>query len=119
MTKININNENGNNENDYINNQFDNYLTAIDNKNIDEFKILITQDIIENRLLNKKYQKDILYETYDKKLLTIKRLKFVVYRCSKYITISSSLIKRLIKENNIQLLNIIFKTHRKLKKNKK
>ncbi|KAG4083869.1 ankyrin [Neocallimastix lanati (nom. inval.)] len=86
------------------------YVNAIDKKDINEIKKLSNQAIIENSSFSKNNKKDILYEMYDKKLLTIERLKFIVYRCTKYITISSLLMKRLIKEDNIQLLNILFKT---------
>ena len=86
------------------------YVNTIDKKDINEIKKLSNQAIIENSSFGKNNKKDILYEMYDKKLLTIERLKFIVYRCTKYITISSLLMKRLIKEDNIQLLNILFKT---------
>jgi len=48
----------------------DSYVQAIDNKNIDEIKILIKNNI--------DIYKDIVFEIYKNGLLTSKRLQFIV-----------------------------------------
>ena len=46
---------------------------------------------------------------YKNKLLTIERLQFIMKECIKYLKVSSKLIKRLMKDKNVYLLDIIFK----------
>jgi len=51
----------------------------------------------------------ILFLKYIKKeLLTSKRLKFIFKNKCKYLKINSTLIKQLLKEDNFELLDIIF-----------
>jgi len=50
---------------------------------------------------------------YEIKKLNSKRLEFIIENCTNYMTISSKLINTLMKNNNIELLNIIFKKHLK------
>ena len=83
-------------------------VDAIDNKNIIEIKKL-------NNNFNKKYKNnknnkiDIIFELYNNNLLTVERLQFILSDCSKYLNISSDLIKKkLIKNEEISLLDIIF-----------
>jgi len=78
------------------------YLNAIDNKNVHEIEHLFTENNEERR------NNDIVLELYDKKFLTSERLQFIAENCSKYLKISSSLIKKLLKEDNITLLDIVF-----------
>ena len=47
-------------------------------------------------------------EIYENGLLTSNRLNFIIKNCSDFLWISSSLLKKLIKNNEIQLLSIIF-----------
>ena len=81
----------------------DSIIDAIHNENIDEINALI-----HNSNKDIKNKRDILYEIYDKNELSESRLKFIIENCSKYINISSPLIKRLIKEDNFPLFSIIF-----------
>jgi len=78
------------------------YLKAIDNKNVNEINYLFTKNYGERR------NKDIVFVLYEKQLLTSERLQFITKNCFKYLNISSSLITRLLKDDNITLLNIIF-----------
>jgi len=79
------------------------YLMAIDKENGDQINFLIKND---NNNGNKK---DILLKLYNEKLLTTDRLQFIINNCTKDLNISTSLIKRLMKNNEIELLQIIFK----------
>jgi len=45
---------------------------------------------------------------YNNNLLTVERLQVIMKDCIKYLKISSKLIKRLIKNNNAYLLDVIF-----------
>jgi len=47
---------------------------------------------------------------YNKELFTSERLQFIIKNCSKYLKISLFLLKKLMKDNTIKLLNIIFKS---------
>ena len=80
-------------------------LTAIDNKN---------KHIIEN-LYYENYksfiEKDIIYEIYNENKLNSERLQFIIGNCTSYFNISSSLINKLMKDNNKELLEILFKNH--------
>ena len=76
-------------------------INAIDNKNIDEIEKL-------SKKINKNKKIDIIFEIYDNKLLTSERLHFIMNYCNKYFNISSNLMKKLIKDKNVDLLDIIF-----------
>jgi len=80
----------------------DSIIKAIDDEGVDEIKLLTNN----NNKFNKN-GRDIIYELYDKNKLSEKRLKFIVEKCSSFLNISSSLIKRLIKEDNYKLFSII------------
>jgi len=82
----------------------DSFIKAIDDENVNEIKLLTHNN--DNEFIKNK--RDIIYELYDKKELSEKRLKFIIEKCSKYLDISSPLIKRLIKEDNYQLFSIIY-----------
>ena len=58
-------------------------------------------------------EKDIVYELYNKNELNSNRLQFITETCTAYLNISSSLIKILMKDNNKELLEILFKKHLK------
>ena len=88
--------QNSNSDNDL---KLDSYVKIIDKKKVDEIKKLHSEG-------NNK--EDIVYELYDKQLLTPKRLNFIIKNWSNYLSISSSLIKRIIKEDNFKLFEIIF-----------
>jgi len=78
------------------------YIKAIDIKNIKILKSLInTNDNNLNKI-------DIVLEIFNQNLLTRKRLNFIIENCTECLYISSSLIKKLIKEDNTRLLDIIF-----------
>jgi len=74
------------------------FIENIDNKNVKEIENIIRTN--EN--------KDFVLEIYDNALLTSGRLQFVLENCSKFLKISLILIRRLLKENNFELLDIIF-----------
>jgi len=65
--------------------------------------------------INKKsnIKKDIVYEMYNKDELYYERLQFIIEKCARYLTISSSLKKKLMKDNNKELLELVFKKHLK------
>jgi len=86
--------------------QLESYVKAIDKKNIDEIKILTKKD---NSFTNKR---DVVYEMYDEELLTPKRFEFIVKNCIIYLNISSSFSKRIIKEDNFEILNILFENYK-------
>jgi len=77
------------------------YIYFIDSQNIKEIEIL-------NKNINKNNKNDIIFEIYNNKLLTSKRLKFLMNYCIKYFNISSNLIKKLMKDEEVNLLDIIF-----------
>jgi len=86
---------------------FVSYIKAIDTKNVEEIKSLII-----NNSNNTNNNEDILYKLYDKNLLTFERLNFLTdnYGVSN-INLSSTLIKRLIKDDNVELLSIIIESY--------
>jgi len=71
-------------------------VDAIDNNNFSE---------IEKLRYNKK---DIILELYNNELLTSERLTFIIKKYNNYFNISSNLIKKLMKDKNEDLLDIIF-----------
>jgi len=79
------------------------YVEAIDNKNREEIKNLIING-------NNTNKKDVVYELYENNLLTAERLQFIIENCNNDLKISTPLIKRLIKDNSIEILQIIFKS---------
>jgi len=70
---------------------------ALDNKKI---------EIIKEFNYNNN-ETDIILELYNKGLLTLERLRFIIDKCMNYLAFSSTLVKLLIKNNNKNLLNII------------
>ena len=56
----------------------------------------------------KNNENDILFEMYKNNLLMIERLQFIMKYCTKYLNISSKLIKKLIKDKNVPFLDVIF-----------
>jgi len=78
--------------------QIDPYIEAIDNKNIDKIKLLKENNI----------GKDIVFEIHNNGLLTAERLQYIVQNKCEYLTITLTLIKKLLKEDNFELLDIIF-----------
>ena len=89
--------------------KMDSIIKAIDDESVDELKFLTNNNNNNNNNNNKFIQnrRDIIYELYDKNKLSEKRLKFIIEKCSRFLNISSPLIKRLIKEDNYQLFSII------------
>ena len=81
------------------------FIEAIDVKNIETIKFLI-ENLSEN---NKHF--DIIFEIYYQDLLTSDRLKFIVETCSPFLNVSSALVKQLLKDDNFELLDIIFKSN--------
>jgi len=78
------------------------FIEAIDVKNIETIKFLT-----ENLSKNNKHI-DIIFEIYNQGLLTLERLKFIVETCSSFLNVSLALVKQLLKEDNFELLDIIF-----------
>jgi len=71
------------------------YVEAIECESVDEIKKLTIK-------------KNIALKFFKNNLLTVKRLKFIVEKCMNYLYISISLIKRLMRNNNVELLKIVF-----------
>jgi len=69
----------------------DNYIKMIDNKNIEK--------IIRN---------NIVLELYNNELLTTERLQFIITNANNYTKFSTNLIKKLLEDNKVELLDIIF-----------
>jgi len=82
-------------------------INVIDNKNINEIEKLKNY-FTKNNKNDKNNTNDIIFELYNNKLLTTERLQFIMKNCSKYFEISSNLIKKLIKDEKVDLLDIIF-----------
>jgi len=74
---------------------------SINNKNINKIKELSNNN-------NNNIKNDIIFEMYNNYLLTVDRLKFIMKYCTKYLNISSELIKKLIKNDKVIFLDIIF-----------
>jgi len=87
-----------NKRNVYDDNLIQLYLIAIDNQNKSEVEILCK---INNENNN---ENDIVYEMYIENQLNFERFQFILENCTSYLTISSSLIKKLMKNNNKELL---------------
>jgi len=85
------------NQNDNI--KIDSYLEAIDNKDISKIK---------NLNISKNNKKDVILELYNKECLTVERLQFIVEHCCEDLGVSTFLIKRLLQDNNVELLDVIF-----------
>jgi len=83
------------------------YLNAIDYKNLNEIKQLTIECYCN------KIEKDIVYEMYSNNQLSKERLLFIIENCTSYLNISSSLITKLMKDNNGYLLDTIFKRYLK------
>jgi len=75
--------------------KIDYFVNAIDNKYIEKF--------IKNNIFNY----DVVFEIYNNGLLTTERLQFII-KNNNYIKISTNLIKKLLKDKEINLLDIIF-----------
>jgi len=78
--------------------QISSSIQSIDSKNIKEVENLIRNSV----------DKDFILEIYDNALLISERLRFILENCSKCVKISVTLIKKLLKDNNIELLDIVF-----------
>jgi len=81
--------------------------------NIDSYKafvkVLDSKNSVEIEKLNHNINKnDIVFELYDNNLLTNERLQYIMNYCTKYFSITSKWIKKLIKNENVNLLDIIF-----------
>ena len=83
------------------NSVIDTIVNAIDTKNINNIEKL-------SKEINKNSKNDVIFELYNNKLLTSERLQFLMNEFLKYFNISSNLIKTLIKDENVSLLDIIF-----------
>jgi len=84
------------------------YLHTIDDKN----KNMVESIFNENK--EQSNEIDIIYEMYNNNELSIVRLLFIIDSCTAYFTISSSLIKKLMKDDTLELLEILFKNHLKI-----
>jgi len=96
------------------------FAKAIDDKNIDAINDILIKstnhkkEIIlklynKNIYVSSNHKKEIVLKLYNKNLLTSESLQFIIDNYIDDITISSTLIKKLIKDNNLKLLEIIFK----------
>ena len=79
------------------------YLKAIDNESIKQVKSLYKENSKNN------IKKDIVFKLYNYNQLNYKRFKFIIKKCTDYLHISSCLIKALLKNNNKELLELLFK----------
>ncbi|KAL6636217.1 ankyrin repeat-containing domain protein [Neocallimastix sp. 'constans'] len=77
--------------------EINSYIKAIDNGNVDEIKLIQNNESVN----------DIVYEIYKKGLLTTERLQFIV-KNDNIFKVTSSLLKQLLKDNKLRLLDIIF-----------
>lgn len=77
------------------------HVSAIDSENLDFLNLLICYNT------KKAISRDIVYEIYNKKWLNGKRLKFILNHGDMF-KISSRLIRRLLKDENLKLLDRIF-----------
>ena len=85
---------------------------AIDSRDIKKIENLYSFSLSTDNENNKKNnKKDIIFEMYNKNELNSERFQFIVENCTAYLNISSSLIKKLMKDNNKELLEILFKYH--------
>jgi len=82
----------------------DSFIKAIDTKNSKEIENIIQQNV---GLLNKN-DIDVVLELYNKGSLTPERLQYIMENCTHFLKLSSPFIKRLMKEDNTSLLDIIF-----------
>ncbi|KAL6608707.1 ankyrin repeat-containing domain protein [Neocallimastix sp. 'constans'] len=96
--------------------QIDGYINAIDSYNLNEIKFLLNNN---NTNFNSNddsdsniHNKDIVFEIYKKGLLTPERLQFIVKNDYRYFKVSSALIKQLIKDNSLDLFDIIISNFR-------
>ena len=95
-----------------INIDIENLIMAIDKKNKKTIKNLYLYSLSTNNENNKIIkEKDIVYEMYIKNKLNSERFQFIIENCTSYINVSSFLIKKLMKDNNKDLLEILFKYH--------
>jgi len=84
-------------------------LTAIDDKNKKEIEYLVN----ENNIGKNNDELDIVYELFKKFLLNPERFQFIVESCTSYMNISSRFVNELMKNDNKELLEILFKYHLK------
>jgi len=84
-------------------------LKAIDDKNKKEIEILFEKYNNSNIINNN----DVVFEMYNNNQLNSERLQFIIENCMTYLNISSKLIKKLMKYEEKELLEIIFKKHLK------
>ena len=78
-----------------------NVVFLLDSKNITEIKN-------SSNNINKNNKIDIISKMYNNNLLTIERLQFIMKYCINYFNISSDLIKKLLKDEKVTLLDVIF-----------
>jgi len=76
-------------------------IDAIDNQKLHEIENLFKDS-------NKSNKNDIIIEMYNNKLLNSERLQFIIKYCTDYFKVPSKLIKKLIKDENVDLLDIIY-----------
>ena len=101
------NNHNNKNVNNDTTIHYNRIINAIDNKNKKKIKILFNKNNKQN------IKKNIVYELYKENELNSERLQFIINNCTIYMNISSSLIKKLMNDNNKELLEILFKNYLK------
>ena len=83
--------------------QINSFITGIDTNNVDKVKILLKKNN------NANHKNNILCKLYEKKLLTYKRLEFLIENLGiNNLNLSSSLINDMI-ENDDNLLSVIIK----------
>jgi len=71
----------------------DSFVSAIDRKDYSK-----VEELIKTNNENSKF--DIIYEMYIRSILSIDRFQFIMKYFSKYINISSRLIKKLFNDSN-------------------
>jgi len=78
------------------------FVNAIDDKNINEVEKL------SNNIYKNNKNIDVVFNIYNNYSLSFERLQFIMENCTKYLNISSKLIKQLMKDDKSTLLDFIF-----------
>jgi len=88
------------------------FAIALDNKSISKINILFNyyeiSSLVKNFSNNADYKIDIVYDLYRNRLLSLDRLQFIIDNLNSKLSISSRLIKTLLKNDETTLLDVIF-----------
>jgi len=88
------------------------FALALDDKSLSKINILFNyyeiSSLVKNYSNNAGYKIDIVYDLYINKLLSLDRLQFILDNLNPKLSLSSRLIKTLIKNDETCLLDVIF-----------